>query len=66
MTPLELINILREVVAEECGCNASWEQHPEPLSRDEMAAIRSRVLYVLQTQPSQAVLRINSARLKSA
>ena len=50
MTPLELFNILREVIADESGCHACWEQHPQPLSGIELAAIQSRILQVLQVE----------------
>jgi hypothetical protein len=66
MTPLDLFNILREILAEECGCNACWGQHPHPLSADELSAIRSRILQILSVPSRQAESNVNQVRLISA
>ncbi len=47
MTPFDLFSMLREILAEECGCKVCWGQHPNPLSANELTAIRSRVLQIL-------------------
>jgi hypothetical protein len=36
MTQLDLFSILREILADECGCKACWGEHPHPLSADEL------------------------------
>ena len=65
MTPLELFNRLREILAEECGCRACWGQHPQPLSADELTALRARVLQVLNTRSPRDVSNVDQSRLKS-
>ena len=44
MTPLDLFSRLREILADECGCNACWGEHPYLLSPDELTAIHLRIL----------------------
>ena len=66
MTPLDLFSILREILANECGCRVCWGQHPDPLSADELTAIRSRILQILSTRPPQVVSNVNQFHLTSA
>ena len=56
MTPLQLYYILREILVEECGCRASWEQHRQPLGAAELAAIKLRILEALEVQSSRVQL----------
>jgi hypothetical protein len=65
MTPLELFNRLREILAEGCGCRACWGQHPQPLSEDELIAIRSRVLQLFDARPPRDALNVDQSRRKS-
>jgi hypothetical protein len=66
MTPLDLFSILREILAEECGCKVCWGQHPHPLSADELSAIQSRILQILNARSPEGVSNVNQVRLKSA
>jgi hypothetical protein len=66
MTPFDLFSLLREILAEECGCKVCWGQHPHPLSADELTAIQSRVLQILDARSSQVVSNVNEVRQKSA
>ncbi len=66
MTPLDLFCMLREILAEECGCKVCWGQHPHPLSADELTAIQSRILQILNARSPQAVSNVNEFLLKSA
>jgi len=63
MTPLDLFSILREILAEECGCKVCRGQHPHPLSADELSAIRSRILQILNARSPQVVSSVNQSRL---
>jgi hypothetical protein len=47
MTPHDFLIRLREILSDECRCKACWAEHPHPLSSDEIRAIRSRILHVL-------------------
>jgi len=66
MTPFNLFSMLREMLAEECGCKVCWGQHPHALSADELRAIRSRVLQILNAQSPQVVSNVNQVRQKGA
>jgi hypothetical protein len=66
MTPHDLLSMLREILAEECGCKVCWGQHPHPLSADELSAIRSRVLQILNARSPQVESDVNQVRVKSA
>jgi len=54
MTPIDLFHLVRKILAEECGCGATWEQHPQPLKAAELAAIRMRIVSELEGRPSHA------------
>ena len=43
MTPAQLATALKDLVARETGCTASWEQHPGPLERSEVRRIMLNV-----------------------
>jgi hypothetical protein len=66
MTPVDLFSMLREILADECGCKVCWGQHPHPLSADELTAIRSRILQILNARQPQVVSNVNQFRLTSA
>jgi hypothetical protein len=66
MTPSDLFSLLREILAEECGCKVCWGQHPHPLSADELSAIRSRILQILNARSPQVVSNVNQVRQKTA
>jgi hypothetical protein len=66
MTPFDLFSMLREILAEECGCKVCWGQHPHPLSPDELTAIQSRVLQILNARSPQVVSNVNQVQRKSA
>jgi hypothetical protein len=66
MTPFDLFSMLREILAEECGCKVCWAQHPHPLSPDELTAIQSRVLQILNARSPQVVSNVNQVQRKSA
>jgi hypothetical protein len=66
MTPFDLFSILREILAEECGCKVCWGQHPNPLSADELTAIQSRVLQILNARSPQVVSNVNQVRRTGA
>ena len=66
MTPFDLFSILREILAEECGCKVCWGQHPHPLSADELTAIQSRVLQILNARSPQVVSNVNQIRREGA
>ena len=65
MTPFNLFSMLREILAEECGCKVRWRQYPHPLSADELTAIQSRVLQRLNARPPQFASNVNQVRVKS-
>jgi len=66
LTPFDLFNMLREILADECGCKVCWGQHAHPLRADELAAVRSRILQILDAQSPQVVSNVNQFRLTSA
>jgi hypothetical protein len=66
MTPFDLLSMLREILAEECGCKVCWGQHPHPLNADELAAIRSRILQILNARSAQVISNVNQVRMNSA
>jgi hypothetical protein len=66
MTPRDLYSILREILADECGCKVCWGQHPHPLSGDELAAIRSRIVQILNARHPPAGSTVNQFHLTSA
>ena len=66
MTPVDLFSVLREILADECGCKVCWGEHPHPLSAEELAGIRSRILQILSARPPQVVSTVNQFHLTSA
>jgi hypothetical protein len=44
VTPSHLIAEFRRIVADETGCQASWEEHPQALRADEIARIQWRIV----------------------
>jgi hypothetical protein len=66
MTPFDLFSLVRENLADECGCKVCWGQHPHPLSADELSAIRSRILQILNARAPQVVSNVKELLLKSA
>jgi hypothetical protein len=66
MTPFDLFSMLREILAEECGCKVCWGQHPHPLSADELTAIQSRVLQILNARSPQVLQIVNQDRRENS
>jgi hypothetical protein len=66
MTPLDLFSMLREILADECGCKVCWGQHPHPLSADELTAIRSRILQILNARSPKAASNVDQFRMIGA
>jgi hypothetical protein len=50
MNPSELARALAEIIAGECGCTASWEQHEAPVSLPELARIAGRIEHLLDLE----------------
>ena len=46
-TPAQLARTLERIVAEETGCEASWAQHPHPVTMGELCRISLLVWKVL-------------------
>ena len=46
-TPSELQREITVIIAQECGCTASWAQHPQPVNDKELDAIFGRILDLL-------------------
>lgn len=49
MNPIELLNGVREILREVCGCRVYWEEHPNPLSDAELLAVKARILELLDS-----------------
>lgn len=43
VNPAELLNEVRKIIVRQTGCNASWEQHPQPLTRSEIVAVAGEI-----------------------
>jgi hypothetical protein len=50
ITPSQLARAIEEIIAEECGCTASWIQHPEPVSLSELSRIAGRIERLLDVE----------------
>jgi hypothetical protein len=47
ITPSQLHAEITQVIAANTGCNASWDQHPQPLTLNELRAIRQEILHTI-------------------
>lgn len=47
MTPSQLHNEIKVIIAQETGCNVTWEQHVHLLTEQELDAILGKVINLM-------------------
>ena len=64
VTPVQLRNEINQLIAENTGCKATWEQHPQALTVDELLDLRAKIYNSMTQRIVGLYLETDGAKLR--